>query len=187
MGLPTMLDRPRTTACRPDSFAQQIGTAERGAGHKAGQADGEAACVDDVEPVDILVRVDRGEHRIGVDLVRERQLDQDAVNGRIGVEAKHQFEQYGLLGVGRQAVFEGAHAGGGGLAGLVAHIDLACRIIADQNHGEAGVAAALDQGCDLDRQVGEQAGCDGAAVNAFCLDHAFSRLRPGMGVWGQRP
>ena len=102
----------------------------------------EAADVDRVEAVDVLVRIDRAEHGAGVDVLGQRHLAEDAVDLGIGVEPGDQRQQRVLRGLGRQAVLERADADL--LAGLdlAADIDLARRIVADQDHGEAGARLA---------------------------------------------
>ena len=51
-----------------------------------------------VEAVDVLGRVDRVDDALRVDLLRQRQLHQDAVDRGIGVEPRDQGEQLGLAG-----------------------------------------------------------------------------------------
>ncbi len=55
----------------------------------------------------------------------------------IGVEARHKIQHLGLAGGVGKPVLEGAHPDLDGLAGLVPDVDLACRILAHQDHGEA--------------------------------------------------
>jgi hypothetical protein len=104
-------------------------------------------------------------------------LDQDAIDQRIGVERIDQRDQFALGGVGGQAVFEAGHAAGDGLLGLGGDIDLARRVLADQHHGKACLAACSR----LERGGGHgDAGAQGfgkqLAVDDFCLAHRF---RPG--------
>ncbi len=72
-----------------------------------------------------------------VDLRRQRQLHEDAVHLRVGVEACHERQHLGLARRGRQRVIEGAHARLESLAPLVAHVDAARRMVADEHDGEA--------------------------------------------------
>ena len=101
------------------------------------------AGVDDVEAVDILVRVDGVEHGGLGDAVRQRQLHQDAMDGGIVVQAPHQREQRFPVRIRRQLVLEGVQPGLDGRPALVADIDLARRILADQHDGEAGRQAVV--------------------------------------------
>ena len=58
---------------------------------------------------------------------------------------------------------------------LVAHIDLARRILADQHHGEAGHdARRRAQGPDLGRDLGQNAGRESAAVDDLRHRHKAS-------------
>ena len=71
-------------------------------------------------------------------MVRHRKLYEKAVNRRIGIQLAHLGEQISLACLGRQAIFKGVHARFHCREPLVANIDLARRIIADKDHGEAG-------------------------------------------------
>ena len=71
----------------------------------------------------------------------QRQLDEDAVDRRIGIEPVDQLEQFRLAGVGGQPVLEAQHPGLERRLALVADIDGAGRILADQHHGKARSAA----------------------------------------------
>ena len=109
-----------------------------------------------------------------VDLLGQRQLHQDAVHGRIGVELLHQRQQFGLADAVRQAVIERAHAGLDRDLGLAADIGLARRIVAGQHHRETGRDAVLRrEALHLGRDLGAQLRRDGLAVDdgavmAYC-------------------
>ena len=78
---------------------------------------------------------------------RQGQLDEDAVDRLVAVEIVDEAKQLGLGGVGGQAMLEARHAGGERRLVLGADIDLARRILADQQRGEAGLAAGVrDEG-----------------------------------------
>ena len=89
-------------------------------------------------PSDVLVGIDRADHRAGVEPVRQRQLHQDAVDRRDRRSAPATWSSsVGLRAcrpAGRSAPSEAAVLGG---AALVGHIDLARRVLADQHHGQA--------------------------------------------------
>ena len=127
---------------------KQHQAAERRARHQWRPGSGEAAApqrpgVDRVEAVHVLGRVDGAEDRRRVDLRRQRQLHQDAVHRRVGVEALQQRQQLGLARFRRQPVLERAHAGLGGLPRLRADVDLAHRVVAHQHHRQAGGETGL--------------------------------------------
>ena len=61
------------------------------------------------------------------------QLHEDAVDFGIGVQRRDQRQQFVLRGARRQPVFDGLHAAFARLRGLVAHVDLARRVLADQH------------------------------------------------------
>lgn len=48
-----------------------------------------------MEAVDVLCRIDRLDDRVRIDVIRQRQLDQDAI-GRVAVEVGDDREQFGL-------------------------------------------------------------------------------------------
>ena len=54
------------------------------------------------------------------------------------VQTPHEPEQRFLRGAGVEAMLEGSHSRLSGLSHLVAHIDLARRVFADQHHRESG-------------------------------------------------
>ena len=62
----------------------------------------ELAEVHRMEAVDVLVRVDRQQRRLEVEVLRERVLHQVGVDGGIGVEPLDDREDVLLGGVGRQ-------------------------------------------------------------------------------------
>ena len=142
-----MLERPITTASSPSSdgctvFARM--TQPSGVqGASAGRPADRRPALIGMEAVDILGRIDRGEHLLRIDLRGQRQLHQDAVHDRIGVEPPDQRQQFGLAGRLRQAVIERAHAAADGRLGLAGDIDLARRVVADQHHREPRHQAAV--------------------------------------------
>ena len=122
------------------AVGQQHHATQRRAGDEAALADRKAAGIGDVEPVDVLVGTDRGDHRLFVEMVGKRQLDKDAVHRRIGVQSLDQREQFGLARIGGQAMFETFHVRRDSRLVLAAHIDLARGILAHQHHREPGLA-----------------------------------------------
>jgi len=112
IGLPTMLERPTTTASSPSSFrsnaSQALSDQDHGASRRAGNqrpaefARRQATYVDGMKTVDILVRSDRLQHPPRMNRSGQRQLDEDPVDRGIGVELPHQREQLRLIGRFRQ-------------------------------------------------------------------------------------
>jgi hypothetical protein len=72
---------------------QEHQAAERRAGDEAALADREPAGVDDVEAVDVLGRVDRVDHRLVVEALGERELDEDSVDPVVAVQLLDEVEQ----------------------------------------------------------------------------------------------
>jgi hypothetical protein len=96
----------------------------------------------------------------------QRQLDEDAVDGRIGVEADDKRLDLGLGRVGGQAVVEGDHAGLARRLHLGGDVDVAGGIVADEHGGQPRRSPVphhqIRRGsCD----VGAQLGCDRLAVD----------------------
>ena len=98
-----MLERPITTASRPASDGMhrlgQHHAAERRARHQRGQAAGEPAGIERMEAVDVLGRIDRSDDFLGVDLLRQRQLHQNAVHVPLGIELRDQASSSASLAV----------------------------------------------------------------------------------------
>ena len=108
------------------------------AGQKSRPALHDPAHVLGMEGVDVLERIDGLRARVLVDLLRQRQLHQDAVDRRVAVEPVDQGQKLVGGGFGRGAVQLAGDAGL--LAGLllVANVDLAGRVFAHQHGRQAG-------------------------------------------------
>lgn len=106
-------------------------------------------------------------------MARQRQLNQNSIDCRIGVQPVDQCQQRVLRGVLGKAVFEAGHAAQRGLLGLRGDIDLAGRIIAHQHHREARLAPGrLFEGGGIVGHAGPQPGGEGLAV-----DHRAAHAR----------
>ena len=105
--------------------AQHHQAAQRRAGHHGLLPRAQKAHVRDMEPVHILGRINRVDDQIAVQMFRQRQLHEDAMHRRIGVQLGDQRQQISLGSVGGQLVFKAVHPGLMGLHALVADVDLA--------------------------------------------------------------
>jgi hypothetical protein len=114
--------------------AQHHQAAERGARHHGFLARRQQADIGNVKAVDVLGGIDRVDHLVGVNVARQRQLHEDAVHLRRGVELFHQRQQVGLGGVGVELVLVGIHPRLDRHPALGADIDLAGRVLAHQHH-----------------------------------------------------
>ena len=89
-GLPTRIERPITTTLAPvRSGRSRLGqdhAADRRAGAQARLAEHQLAGARFGQAVDVLQRIDRGEHVGFADVLGQRQLHQDAVDLRIARE-----------------------------------------------------------------------------------------------------
>ena len=113
-------------------------TAFRRCRHHSGQPACKPPRIERVKTIRILGGVDRINHILLRDVVRHRKLHEKTVNCRFGIQLAYLGKQLGLARLGGQAIFEGVHARFHRREPLVADIDLACRIIADKDHSQAG-------------------------------------------------
>ncbi|MNZ91816.1 hypothetical protein D3C78_1108110 [compost metagenome] len=166
-------------AVQVDSGAVQQGhDAFRRAGLQYRHALGQAADVERVEAVDILVRVDALEQLRGIQMGGQWQLHQDAVDGRIGVESVDQAEQFFLRGAGVEVVGLGDEADFLAVLALVGDVNLGGWIAADQNDGQPGNAQTLLAA--LGYALGDllaEAGGDGFTVDQLCGHDAWRTVR----------
>src|SRR5438105_996882 len=107
-------------------------------GHQAGPLRGKKTYVDRVKSVHVLRRVHRHQDLLGINLSRQRKLNQDAINFVPAIQFKNQFQQVlsrncfrwrKLLAVDTY-FFAAFH--------FAAYVDLRCRVVADQDDGESG-------------------------------------------------
>ena len=121
--------------------AQRLDDPGGGAGDEAGLVEPEPADVHRVEAVDVLRRIDPVEDVARRQAGRQWHLDENAVDPRVGVQLVEERQEVGGGGRRRQDVAEAGKAGLGAGAGLRSDVDPRCRVVADQNDGEAGRAA----------------------------------------------
>ena len=138
-----MITASAPASVRPERLAGLVDEdhgACRRAGHERATeiADRGEADVDRVETVDILVRRDCFQHPRRADRRGQRQLDKDAVDGRIGVERGDKGEQLGFASRSRQRMLDGMKSRRLGGAPFRADIDLARRVGADEHDRQAG-------------------------------------------------
>ncbi|MDF3009544.1 MAG: hypothetical protein K0S03_340 [Burkholderiales bacterium] len=137
-------DHYRAAARHRDAgMLEQAHHAGRRAGHEPGRAGNEGAEVHGVEAVDVLGGRNQRKYARRIDVARQRQLHQDAVDCGIGIERLDSLQQFGLAD--RCLELEDLRLHPGFLAGerLVADVDARGRIVAGEDHGEAGPYAAL--------------------------------------------
>ena len=119
-----------------------------------------------MEAVDVLVGVDRGDDLLLVDMLGQRQLHENAIDRGISVELLDHRQQIGLGRFGWQLVLEAVHARFHRALALGADIDLACRVLAHQHHGQASLAPGL--GLERSGKIahaGAQGGGEGLSVD----------------------
>ena len=155
--------------------------AERRARHQRWQSARQPPDIGVMKPVDVLGRIDCGDHLLSVDVFRQRQLHENAVHRQISIEPRDQGEQLFLRGRCRQLVVVGIHARCRDHLRFGADIDIAGRVVADQHDRDARHDAAI--ALESAHRVGDLAAqvCrDGFAVDdvrRYCPRPAFQGLK----------
>jgi hypothetical protein len=113
-GLPTMIERPITSASNPT--IRMRGLRQHVAGLRLArcecrQDDRDATDIEEIKAVDVLAGVDRSDHFVRTDLRRQQKLDQNPVNVPIAVKPGDERKQRGLARRCRQPVIYQPHAG----------------------------------------------------------------------------
>ena len=90
-----------------------------------------------MEAVDILPRIDGRDHRLLHGLVRQRQLDKNAVDSRVMVECVHHVQDLLPRGRRRQQDFRGINSYLCARLFLAGHIGTRGRIVADEQDAQA--------------------------------------------------
>ena len=148
--------------------------------HQRPLARRQPARVDRVKAVHILGWVDCLQHLRSVDMLGERQLHENAINGVIRVKPRDQREQLRLARFGGQTMLEGSHAGFHGLLGLGPDINLACRVFANQHNRKPRLyAMLLFQARHSSGHPAAQLGRDLFSVDDLCFRHVYP-LRPAV-------
>ena len=89
-----------------------------------------------MKPVHVLGRIDRVDNQILVQMLRQRQLHQNAMHRRIIVQRLHQRQQISLGNIHVALILEAVHPNLDRLLTLRTDVDLAGRILAHQHHGQ---------------------------------------------------
>ena len=141
---------------------------ERGAGDEGGRIlHGEPGHVDGMESVDILARVDREGDGVFVDVLRRGGLDEDPVDGRIGIERRDEIEEFLLRGGGGKLELAGVHAERGAGAVLVADVGPGGGIFSNEDNGQSRGDAACFERLDTGFGFEFDFGGDRLAINEF--------------------
>ena len=114
---------------------------------KARLAQGQFPDVERVESIHVLDRANAiGDGRL-IDVGRQRQLHQDAVDVRILVQVVDQVQQRVLAGHGVEIEIPRKDTGPLAVPALGPHVNGRGRVGTDQHHGEAGPSAAFADVC----------------------------------------
>ena len=98
---------------------------------------------------------------------RQRQLYQNAVNLRIVIQCMDPSQQFGFGHAGIVFFEHGMNTVFFARLDLVAYINLRCLAVADQNHGEAGLATLCGQCCGAFGNFGANLFREQVAVDNF--------------------
>ena len=132
---------------------QQLLHALRRAGQEPRPALHQPADVLRMKRVDVLRRAHGQQHAVRIDLRRQRQLHQDAVDRLVLVQLGDQLEQLVGRGARRQAVQLAFDADRLARLALVADVDFAGRIVAHEHRGQARHDAVVLN--ELDHLLGQ--------------------------------
>src|SRR5262245_24799129 len=141
-----------------------------------------------MEAVDVLRGRDREQHPFGGNPLRQRELDEDAVDPGILVQRCDAREELALRGrLGKRDVLRVESCLRAGLH-LVAHVYLRRRILADLDRSESGTHVARRERFGAPPQVGAQAvGQSGAVDDAGVYGGAVRRAAgTGAGILAGR-
>ena len=97
--------------------------------------------IDGRKAIHILVGGDGIDDGHLADVLRQGQLDENAVNRRIRIQGANQFQKFRLGRLGRKTNLTRQHPRLAASLLLRRHITDAGRIVADENHGETGCHA----------------------------------------------
>jgi hypothetical protein len=111
-----------------------------------------------MEPVHVLRRIDRSQHRRLVHVIRQRELHEDPVDGVVRVQVRDELEDLALGRIGGKAVVPRVDPCLLGRLVLRADVRVRGGIVADEDRGEADGAAPgahilRDLRPDLERQL----------------------------------
>ncbi len=101
------------------------------------------ADVDEMEAIDVLGRRYRLRDRLFVEVTRQRELHENAVNFLVIIELINQLEHVFLRRVRVERMLHRVKAAAFCAFAFVAHIDLACRVLPDDHNCESRLQAML--------------------------------------------
>ena len=147
-GLPTRIERPSTTARAPDSSTPASSSSPMTPAGVHGTSASSRPCMSRPalvggEAVHVLGGIDQRDELVLVEVVRQGQLQQDAVDALVVVEGADQPRE--LLGchVRPGLVMERLDAHLGRVLALHPHVDGRGRVVAHEDRGEARAPAEL--------------------------------------------
>ncbi len=153
-------DNDVTSGCRDIVAREQLAYAARRSRYDRGQALDGSSYVLGRQSVHILAVVDGRENGGFVDVRRQRELDDEAVDSRVGIEALDLTQQIGFADIGLEGDTFGleAHL----LAGfyLVGHVGLRGRVVTNDHDTQTRHALArCVQSINLGAQFGTYGSC----------------------------
>jgi hypothetical protein len=131
------------TAYADAGVFEQLHDAFRRARPQHGLAERQTADVVRVESIDVLVRKNPFQDVCAVDLRRKRQLNEQAVDGWIGVQLVDVAHEFSVPRIGGQMSDVRLEADLGAIPLLCANVDLGGSVVADEDDGESGPPESL--------------------------------------------
>ena len=145
---------------------EQLDHARRRARPQAGATLRERARALGREPVHVLARVDQRRQGVAVEMLGDRELEQDPADGLVVVQRTDSRGHLLLRDIGGEALVEGPDADLLTRPLLVGHVDLRCRVVPDQHGRQARRMAELGlERRDLPRHLLANPGGHGLAVD----------------------
>jgi hypothetical protein len=129
--------------------ADQLYDAVRRAGKVAGLFQEHPAHVDRRKAIHVLFRGYGGYHRLFIDMLRQGELDENAVDPGILVVRPDQRQQFLLAGFGGKMTTETGHACLGQRLFLAGDVRNRSRVFADENNPQSGPHSPGDKGGHL--------------------------------------
>ena len=120
-----------------------------------------------MEAIDILLRTNVPDDRVGIDVLGQRHLHENAVHRRVTIQLLDERQQRRLCRIGRQTNRATGHARFARRPLLGAHIGRTGDIVAHEDHRETGHDTTFTQRGHIARHIRPHVGRDRLAVDQF--------------------
>src|ERR1700719_661182 len=117
-----------------------------------------------MKSVDIFSGIYGFEDEFGIDLWRQRELDEDAIDGRIAVQVVDELQHFASAYSCRRSMHPAGDPELLARSDLAFHVKLRCRIVTHQYSSEARTDTRGSHGRDLALKLGENLVADFQAI-----------------------